>query len=306
MTPIRLGTRGSPLAIIQAQEARDRLMAAHAELRAPGAVEIVPITTAGDKVQDRALAEVGGKGLFTKEIERWLIDGRIDMAVHSMKDVPTHLGDEFALPCILPRADPRDALLGAASIAALPKGAVVGSASTRRQAQLLHARPDLKVVLFRGNVNTRLRKLNEGVAAATVLARAGLDRLNMADVGATLAPEEMLPSAAQGAIGIQIRADDSRARGFLVAIDHASSHAEVACERALLASLDGSCRTPIGALAELSGDRLRLRALVARPDGTGLWRAERTGARGAAEAMGRDAGEELRRQADARIFEGPR
>ena len=306
MTPLRLGTRGSPLAIIQTQELRDRLMEAHPDLRAPGALEIVPIATAGDKVQDRALAEVGGKGLFTKEIERWLAEGRIDMAVHSMKDVPTILSDEFAVPCILPRADPRDALLGAASIAALPKGAVVGSASTRRQAQLLHARPDLKVVLFRGNVNTRLRKLSEGQAAATVLARAGLDRLAMADVGATLTPEEMLPSAAQGAIGVEIRADDGRAGAYLAAIDHAPSRAEIECERALLGALDGSCRTPIAALAEWDGAVLRLRALVARPDGTALWRAERRGPRADAAAMGRDAGAELRGRADAGIFEGPR
>ncbi|MFN0042012.1 MAG: hydroxymethylbilane synthase, partial [Alphaproteobacteria bacterium] len=216
---VRLGTRASPLAIIQTEELRERLMAAHPELRSPGGITIVPISTSGDKTQDRALAEIGGKGLFTKEIEEHLADGRIDMAVHSMKDVPTFLPGGFALPCVLARADARDVLLGAPSLAALSSGAVIGTASMRRQSQLLHLRPDLKIVLFRGNVNTRLRKLGEGRAQATILARAGLDRLAMADLGCTLSVEEMLPAVAQGAIGVEIRADDARAHALLAPLN---------------------------------------------------------------------------------------
>ena len=304
--PVRLGTRASALAIIQTEELRDRLMAAHPGLRVPGGIEIVPISTSGDKTQDRALAEIGGKGLFTKEIEEHLADGRIDMAVHSMKDVPTFLPRGFTVPCVLVRADARDVLLGAPSLAALSSGAIVGTASLRRQSQLLHRRPDLKIVLFRGNVNTRLRKLGEGQAQATILARAGLDRLAMADLGCTLSVEEMLPAVAQGAIGVEIRADDARAHALLAPLNDAASFAAVACERALLATLDGSCRTPIAGLAELDGGQLHLRALVARPDGTALWRAERRGAREDAERLGRDAGAELRGRADGAIFEGPR
>ena len=304
--PVRLGTRASALAIIQTEELRDRLMAAHPGLRVPGGIEIVPISTSGDKTQDRALAEIGGKGLFTKEIEEHLADGRIDMAVHSMKDVPTFLPGGFAVPCVLVRADARDVLLGAPSLAALSSGAIVGTASLRRQSQLLHRRPDLKIVLFRGNVNTRLRKLGEGQAQATILARAGLDRLAMADLGCTLSVEDMLPAVAQGAIGVEIRGDDEHARALLAPLNDAASFAAVACERALLATLDGSCRTPIAGLAELDGGQLHLRALVARPDGTALWRAERRGAREDAERLGRDAGAELRGRADGTIFEGPR
>lgn len=302
---LRLGTRGSPLAIIQTNELRDALAAAHPELSAPGAIEVVPIQTTGDKVQDRTLADIGGKGLFTKEIEERLRDGRIDMAVHSVKDVPTWLPEGFELAGLLPRADARDTLLGAASLAALPSGAVVGTSSIRRQAQVLHARPDLRIVPFRGNVQTRLRKLAEGLAQATLLAQCGLDRLGVTGVGNVLEPDEILPSVAQGVIGAEIRADDQRARRYLEAVHHGPTGIVVDCERSLLDALDGSCRTPIAGHATLHGDRLRLRALVVSPDGRSVWRVAREGPASDGQALGHDAGQELRRIADPRIFDGP-
>ncbi len=303
---LRLGTRGSPLALAQANEVRARLAAAHAEL-AGDAVEIVVIATTGDKIQDRTLAEIGGKGLFTKEIEEALAEGRIDAAVHSMKDVPTWLPEGLEISAILPREDPRDALISGRgdSLAALPAGAVVGTASLRRQAQVLLARPDLRVVPFRGNVQTRLRKLAEGQVDATLLAMAGLKRLGMsAEATAVLAPEVMLPAVAQGAIGLEIRGDDAGTRGYLAALDDRDSAIRVEAERACLAVLDGSCRTPIAAFAELDdgGGELRLRALVCLPDGSQVHRAERRGAAAAAAALGRDAGAELRAAAGPAFF----
>jgi len=299
---IRLGTRGSPLALIQAHEVRDRLIDAHPRLASPGAIEVVVIQTSGDRVQDRTLADIGGKGLFTKEIEEWLFDGRIDMAVHSMKDVPTWIPDGLSIACMLPRADPRDTLIGgvAGGLDALPKGAVVGTASIRRQSQILHRRPDLRVVPFRGNVQTRLRKLSEKQADVTLLAQAGLDRLGLA-MGAVLAPEDLLPAVAQGAIGVEIRASDDYARGLLARLDDRPTTIVVDAERAVLAALDGSCRTPIASLALLTGGQVHLRALVATPDGTMLWQAERRVAASDAVQAGRDAGEELRRSAGDRI-----
>ncbi len=249
---LRLGTRGSPLALAQANEVRARLIAAHPELAAEDAVEIVAITTTGDKIQDRTLAEIGGKGLFTKEIEEALLAGRIDAAVHSMKDVPTWLPEGLEISTILPREDPRDALFstGGQDLAGLPAGSVVGTASLRRQAQVLLARPDLRVVPLRGNVQTRLRKLAEGQVDATLLAMAGLKRLGKSgEVSAVLAPEVMLPAVAQGAIGIEVRGDDASTRDTLAALDDADSAIRVAAERACLAVLDGSCRTPIAAFA---------------------------------------------------------
>ncbi len=302
---LRLGTRGSPLAIIQTNELRDALAAAHPELAAPGAIEVVPIQTTGDKVQDRALAEIGGKGLFTREIEERLIDRRIDMAVHSVKDVPTWMPDGFELVGMLPRADARDTLLGGQSLASLKPGTVVGTSSIRRQAQVLHARPDLKIVPFRGNVQTRMRKLAEGLANVTLLAQCGLDRLGVTNVGNVLQPDEMLPSVAQGVIGAEIRADDERARRYLEAVNHKPTSVVVGCERGLLDALDGSCRTPIAGYATLHGDRLRLQALVVSPDGRSVWRVEREGPASDGDALGHDAGEELRRIADPRIFDGP-
>jgi hydroxymethylbilane synthase len=305
---IRLGTRGSPLALAQAAEVRGRLIAAHADLAADeAAIEIVVITTTGDKIQDRTLADIGGKGLFTKEIEEALLAGRIDAAVHSMKDVPTWLPDGLEISTILPREDPRDALLSASGqdLAGLPAGAVIGTASLRRQAQVLLARPDLKVVPFRGNVQTRLRKLAEGQVDATLLAMAGLNRLGMSDkVSAVLSPEDMLPAVAQGAVGLEIRSNDAATRDLVSALDDRDTAIRVAAERACLAVLDGSCRTPIAAFAELEADgaELRLRALVVLPDGSQAHRTERRGPVSEAAALGRDAGAELRAAAGPAFF----
>jgi hydroxymethylbilane synthase len=277
---LRIGTRGSPLALAQAREVAERLAAAHAGLPP---CEIVVIRTTGDRVQDRKLDQIGGKGLFTKEIEEALIDGRIDLAMHSMKDVPTFLPPGLTIAALLPRADPRDALFargvakGAASLAALPQGARIGTAALRRQAQILALRPDLRVVIMRGNVGTRLAKLAAGEADATLLALSGLERLGIAgQANAILSPEEMLPAVAQGAIGVEIRADDERAATLLAAIDDAPTGLAVGAERGCLARLDGSCRTPIAALAEIEPDgALRLRSLIALPDGSALRRDER-------------------------------
>ncbi|BBK45204.1 porphobilinogen deaminase [Allostella vacuolata] len=301
MTVLRIGTRGSPLALYQAHAVKAALAAADPDLAGPAAIEIVVIRTTGDRVQDRTLSEIGGKGLFTKEIEEQLADGSIDLAVHSMKDVPTILPEGLVIDAMLPRADPRDALVALVpgGIEALPRGAVVGTASLRRQAQLLHLRPDLRVVPFRGNVDTRLAKLAAGNAAATVLALAGLARLGKAGVAtAILEPETMLPAVAQGAIGIERRAGDGLAAARVARINDQATAIAVAAERAFLAVLDGSCRTPIAALAELDGDGgLALRGLVAAPDGSrlvsGAWR----GPVSEAERIGAMAGAELRARA---------
>jgi hydroxymethylbilane synthase len=295
---LRIGTRGSPLALYQANEVRDRLIAAHPALAAPDAVVIEIIRTTGDRVRDRALAEIGGKGLFTKEIEQALYDDRIDVAVHSMKDVPTWLPDGLVIDCMLPRADPRDALIAnnAASVDDLPERAVVGSASVRRVAQLKRRRPDLEIVLLRGNVETRLGKLADGEVDATLLALAGLDRLGVTEESGAVAlePDEMLPAVAQGAIGIECRENDERARELLAAINDRACATRVACERALLAALDGSCRTPIAGLAELDDDDdLTLRGLIAKIDGSMIHETSRTGAAEDALAIGTDAGREL-------------
>ena len=267
--PLRIGTRGSPLALAQAHETRDRLSAAFDV--PPEAFEIVVIKVTGDMVQDRALKEIGGKGLFTREIEEALLDGSIDIAVHSMKDMPVEQPGGLIIDCYLPREDVRDAFvsLTAQGVDDLPQGAVVGTSSLRRRAQLSHKRPDLQIVEFRGNVQTRLRKLGDGVAEATFLAMAGLNRLGMADVPRTPIPVEvMLPAVAQGAIGIERRGNDSRVAALLEAIHHGPTGQRLAAERAFLAALDGSCETPIGGLAELDGGTLRLRGEVLRTDGS--------------------------------------
>ena len=301
---IRIGTRGSPLALVQAGAVRDGLVAAHPDL----AAEIVPIKTTGDQVQDRRLMEVGGKGLFTKEIEEALLDGRIDCAVHSMKDLETWLPEGLAIGAMLPREDARDALIArtGASIAELPQGAVVGTSSLRRQAQLLALRPDLKVVALRGNVETRLRKLAAGEADATLLAVAGLKRLGMLDhATAILDSDEILPAVGQGAIGVEIRGGDARMRGLLAALDHRATTLCVAAERACLAELDGSCHTPIAAHAELvdHGQTMRLRALIALPDGTSVHRDESRGSAPEAIAIGRAAGQRLKAAAEPAFFQ---
>jgi hydroxymethylbilane synthase len=307
---LRIGSRASPLALTQAEAVRARLALAIDALAEPGAVEIVAMTTTGDTVRDRRLADFGGKGLFTKEIEEALLAGSIDIAVHSMKDVPTFLPDGLVIGALLPREDPRDALLvdtarlgTITSIAALPQGAVVGTSSPRRQALLLHQRPDLQVVSLRGNVETRVRKLKEGQIDATLLAVAGLKRLGMVEQAQTaLDPLEMLPAVAQGAIGIEARLADDRILALLAGIDDPATRIRVTAERAMLAVLDGSCRTPIGGLATLAGDALALDGLVVMPDGRGLHRTRQVGSAEDGERLGREIGAELRRRVDPAFF----
>ena len=298
--PFRIGTRGSPLALAQAHETRARLMAAHDLPEA--AFAVVVIKTTGDAVQDRPLSEIGGKGLFTKEIEEALLAGAIDVAVHSSKDMPTAQPEGLALDAFLPREDVRDAFvsLDGRALAELPRGAVVGTSSLRRRAQLAHRRPDLRVVEFRGNVQTRMGKLRDGVAEATFLAMAGLNRLGMDDVPRTpIAPDDMLPAVAQGAIGIERRADDARAAAMLAPIHHAATGARVACERAFLRVLDGSCRTPIAGLAELGGDRISFRGEVLRPDGSEVVAVEGEAPAADAAALGEAQAAELLARAPA-------
>lgn len=305
--PIRVGTRGSRLALAQTEEACQRLREVHPELAAADALEIVEISTTGDKVQDRALSEIGGKGLFSKEIDAAMRDGRIDVAVHSAKDLETELGAGIALAATLPREDARDAYVcrGGGGLDALAEGAVVGTSSLRRQAQILHRRPDLEVRVFRGNVQTRLRKLAAGEVDMTLLAVAGLNRLGMLEVATRIAePEEILPACGQGTIALTCRADDAELAAMLAAISHAETAVRLAAERAMLAALDGSCRTPIGGYAEILDDgRLRLRGLVARPDGSELHAGERTGDVADAEALGHDLGADLRSRMEPGFFD---
>jgi hydroxymethylbilane synthase len=307
MAPLlRLGTRGSPLALAQAQQAALRLAAAFPELAPPGAIEIVTLRTSGDRITDRPIADIGGKSLFTKEIEEALLDRRIDLAVHSLKDMETVLPQGLEIVCCLPREDPRDALIasgGVRRIADLPTSAIVGTSSVRRKAQLLNARPDLDIVPMRGNVGTRLRKLAEGECAATVLAAAGLNRLGRGDaIAALLDPAEMLPAAGQGIIAIEARETDLRAREYLAAIDDKDTSRAAAAERAVLAALGGTCRTPIAALAVITDTRLALEAMVIEPDGSALWRARREGPAIEMRKMGADAGAELRAQVRPGLF----
>jgi hydroxymethylbilane synthase len=296
---LRIGTRGSKLALIQAGLVRDALAVAVPELATAGAIEIVVIKTTGDVIQDRPLSEAGGKGLFVKEIEEALLGNRIDAAVHSMKDMPTAQPAGLAISAFLPREDVRDVLIAGdvTRIADLKKGAVIGSAALRRKAQLLHLRPDLQVVNFRGNVDTRLAKQASGVVDATLLAMAGLKRLGLGHVGAPISVDEMLPAVGQGAVCIECRSDDAKTRGWLAAIDHAPTATCVAAEHAMLAVLDGSCRTPIAGHAVLGADgALHLRGLILKPDGSQTIATERRGAASEARAMGRDAGHELKRR----------
>jgi hydroxymethylbilane synthase len=301
--PLKIGTRGSPLALAQAHETRDRLAAAFS--LAAEAFEIVVIKVTGDQILDRALKEIGGKGLFTREIEEALLAGDIDIAVHSMKDMPTIQPDGLILDCYLPREDVRDAFVspGVARLMDLPQGAVVGSSSLRRRAQLAHRRPDLQLVEFRGNVQTRMKKLADGVAAATFLAMAGLNRLGLADVArSAIDPEEMLPAVAQGAIGIERRNPAIRRAALLAAIHHRDTGLRLAAERAFLLRLDGSCETPIAGLALLDGDSLWLRGEVLRPDGTQVITGERRGLAADGAAMGTDLAAELLTRAGPGFF----
>ena len=296
---LRLGTRGSRLALVQAGLVRDALAAAVPALAAPGAIEIVAIKTTGDAIQDRPLSEAGGKGLFVKEIEEALLAGRVEAAVHSMKDMPTAQPPGLAIAAFLPREDARDVLIAGEikRIADLRQGAIVGTSALRRRAQLLHRRPDLQIVNLRGNVETRLAKRAAGTVEATLLALAGLKRLGMAHVGTPVPEDEMLPAVGQGAVCIECRADDARTRGWLAAIDHMPTATCVAAEHGVLAVLDGSCRTPIAGHAVLTADGgLHLRGLIVKPDGSELIATERRGAMADADAMGRDAGHELKRR----------
>jgi len=300
---LRLGTRGSPLALAQAHMVRAALAAAHGF--APEAIALEVIRTSGDRIQDRPLAEVGGKGLFTKEIEEALMAGAIDLAVHSSKDMPTVLPQGLVLSAFMEREDPRDVFISrkAKSIAGLPRGARVGTASLRRQAMVKRRRPDLAIVPLRGNVETRLRKLDDGVADATVLALAGLKRLGLAGhATAVLDVDEFLPAVGQGAIVIETRDSDTKTRELLSAINHADTFSALAAERAFLAVLDGSCRTPIGGHATIAGGRLSFRGMIVKPDGSEAFEAVREGAVGDAGKLGADAGHELKGRAGPDFF----
>jgi len=301
--PLKIGTRGSPLALWQAHEVRRCLMEAFELPEA--AFEVVVIKVMGDQVQDKALREIGGKGLFTREIEEALLDGGIDIAVHSMKDMPTLQPEGLALDCYLKRADVRDAFVSPryGSIGELPQGATVGSSSLRRRAQLALRRPDLKLVEFRGNVQTRMRKLEEGVADATFLAMAGLTRLGMAGVArGAIAPEEMLPAVAQGAIGVERRSADAPVAAMLAAIHDRETGLRLAAERAFLLRLDGSCQTPIAGLAMVEGGEVWLRGEILRPDGSASVTGERRGPVAEGAAIGRALAEELLDRAGPGFF----
>ena len=302
-TVLRIGTRGSPLALAQAGQVRERLAAAHG-LPAER-IELEVIRTTGDMIRDRPLSEVGGKGLFTKEIEEALLAGHIDLAVHSAKDMPTVLPGGLGIAAVLPREDVRDAFISrkATTLQNLPRGAVVGTASLRRQALVKRLRPDLSVVTLRGNVETRLRKLDAGEVDATLLALAGLKRLGLtAAATALLAVDEFPPAVGQGIIALEARADDSRTLAMLAAVNHLDSLTALATERAFLTVLDGSCRTPIAGHAVIDGRRVRFRGLIARPDGSEVHEAQREGDVAEAFALGEDVGRELKARAGADFF----
>jgi hydroxymethylbilane synthase len=297
---IRIGTRASKLAVAQATEVKNRLLGAFSELT-QNQIEIVKIVTTGDREQDVSLAEIGGKGLFTKEIEDGLNDGSIDIAVHSMKDMPAELPEGMKIDCILEREDPRDAFISlkVQDVAGLPQGAVIGTSSIRRQSQILAHRPDLKVVPFRGNVQTRLKKLEDGEVDATFLAVAGLKRLDMPDaITAVMDEKVMLPAVAQGAIGVEYLKSNTHLVGVLNAINHEASRVCVMAERAFLTALGGDCTTPMGCLATLDEEKqvIHLRALLAAEDGKTILFAERKGAVLEAEALGADAGAQLKQE----------
>ncbi len=301
---LKIGTRGSPLALAQAYATRELLVAAH---NLPEeAFEIVAITTSGDRIQDSSLSQAGGKGLFTKELEEAIYAGYVNFAVHSSKDMQTQLPDWLEISAFLPREDARDAFISRSGekIADLPEGSVVGSASLRRQALILRMRPDLKVTVFRGNVETRLRKLGEGMATGTILAHAGLLRLGLTDIITDLMPVDKFPPApGQGAICIESRVDDVIVRDMLAAIDHKPTGQALACERAFLTALDGSCRTPIAGYAEIDGDRLSFLGLILTPDGTQWHEVMSRGQASDGAEIGREAGAEIMACAGKQFFE---
>lgn len=304
-TTLRIGTRGSPLALAQAHETQARLMAAHG--MPAEAFEVVVISTTGDRIQDRPLSEAGGKGLFTKEIEEALLARRIDIAVHSSKDMPTLLPEGLELSAFLPREDARDAFIGKAArtIAGLPQGARVGSSSLRRQALIRRMRPDVEVVMFRGNVQTRLRKLDDGIADGTILAYAGLKRLGLEDVVTDLMPLEVFPPApGQGAICIESRIGDRGVEQMLAAIHDGPTGEALACERAFLAALDGSCRTPIAGHATISGGTVSFAGLIISPDGTQSHEVRLQGPAQEAARIGAEAAATVRAKAGETFFDG--
>ena len=301
---LRIGTRGSPLALVQARAVRVRLVAALGATE--DAIELVTIRTTGDTIQDRSLSEEGGKGLFTKEIEEALLDRRIDLAVHSAKDMPTALPAGLVLAACLEREDPRDVFISskARSLEELPPGASLGTTSPRRQAIAMRTRPDLRVMPLRGNVETRLRKLAAGEVDATLLALAGLRRLGLVEHATkVMSAEEFLPAAGQGAIGIEARKGDARICDMLARIDHADTSVAVACERAFLAALDGSCKTPIAGHATVAGDTVQFRGLIVRPDGSAAHDTAGTGSRKDAATIGTEAGRELKHRAGPGFFD---
>ena len=301
---IRIGTRGSPLALAQANLVARLLREAHG--LNDDAIEIVVIKTSGDRILDRPLAEAGGKGLFTKEIEEALLANSVDLAVHSMKDVPTWLPDGLVIAAVLKREDPRDAFISVshATLADVPAGGTVGTSSLRRQAQVLHRRPDLEVVPFRGNVETRLKKLADGQADATFLACAGLNRLGLTEhIRAKIDTDVMLPAVAQGAIGIEIRAHDEETAALVAPLNDEATALCVAAERAFLATLEGSCRTPIAGLAELRDGALHFRGEILTPDGSRCHATARTGEGAQALKLAEDAGRELLARAGPGFFD---
>jgi hydroxymethylbilane synthase len=300
---VRIGTRGSPLALVQAGMVRACLAAAHGIPLERIILDI--IRTTGDAIRDRPLADLGGKGLFTKEIEEALLAGAIDLAVHSAKDMPTALPAGLAITAVLPREDARDAFIGrtAKTLRELRPGAVVGTASLRRQAQVRRLRRDVEVVSFRGNVETRLRKLDEGVVDATLLALAGLKRLGLEAAATAILPlDDFIPAVGQGIVALQSRTDDAATRALLAAIDHADSATALVAERAFLTVLDGSCRTPIAGHATISNGRLHFRGLIARPDGSATVETTREGSVGDAATLGADAGHDIKQRAGATFF----
>jgi hydroxymethylbilane synthase len=302
--PFRIGTRGSPLALAQAHEARDRLMAAHG--LPEEMFEIVVLTTTGDRITDRSLAEIGGKGLFTQELEEKLAIGELDFAVHSAKDMSTTLPESLYLSAYLPREDIRDAVIGrtARKLIDLPHGATVGSSSLRRQALIRRMRPDINVVTFRGLVDTRLRKLDEGQVDATLLALAGLKRLGKVEVLTDiLDPDSFPPAPAQGAIAIESRIGDERMDNLLAAVNDPATYDAVSCERAFLGALDGSCRTPIGGYAICEGDQIKFSGLIITPDGRHQHAISIDGNRRDAAALGTRAGQEVRARAGTTFFD---
>jgi hydroxymethylbilane synthase len=303
MDKIRLGTRGSPLALAQAREVKQRLEAAHH--LAPDQIEIITISTTGDRVKDRPLAEIGGKGLFTKEIEEALLSGAIDLAVHSMKDMPAQIPPGLMFPAVLPREDARDAFISVrhAKFSELPRGAILGSSSVRRTAQALRLRPDLKSVSFRGNVETRLRKLGEGIADATFLACAGLNRLGLSvHITEIMSADQMLPAVAQGIIVIETTDSNHTARNLALAINDPTTMAAATCERSFLAGLDGSCQTPIAGHADVTGGIISFRGQALTPDGKHMFEHANSGVLADAAAVGREAAAQVKERGGSKLL----